>query len=498
MAPRKPAGFWVFALVAASFLLSLLHSFREGYFTEIYYGLALSDNLFDGYLGMWKGNDPRIGPFWPIFLKVSRVLAGPASTVSAYFAFAVVSALVSFLIYLLLKDFLDRKRALLFGGFLLVSAFFPFADKNYNELGIQALLSLLFIFILFQAAKTGTVRLVSLLGLVAGIGIMNKIFFLAFLVAAGISCLLSGVVRFRALVSGRERLVVFLLSAIAGLFPFLVYNLTAGKFGTIGAVLKTFSGGGRISSVSSIPLALLERAGNLTELLRLSPEKACLLLAFFLLYIFSIARAPFKDLLIRRKFLFWLWLSLLVFFLSIFNYHQYLWKVHLSAISFSLTLFCGFPFLSLSEKRARLAMRCLALAVLVLLFSFESVPPLVAWASGGNVFIDRTLGIAGLQKEVGFSKAYVQEPYTMGLFSEIFGEGVELVLLGSAEDARSLVEAGDEQVFLLAQTGDGILPTDSVRRAVKEAADESGLEVEERVFPEPIFPVTYLRVFRPA
>lgn len=110
-------------------------------------------------------------------------------------------------------------------GLLFLSKFVPFVNIYYQETAFQGFLSIAFISALLLWLEREDRRIVPLLGLVAGIGILNKLFFLHFLLA----CLISVAVFFPGkLAKILGELPLFFLFLLLGALPFIYYNFSFG------------------------------------------------------------------------------------------------------------------------------------------------------------------------------------------------------------------------------------------------------------------------------
>ncbi|MFH0961524.1 MAG: glycosyltransferase family 39 protein [archaeon] len=164
-------------ILAAVFILSLRENLKEALDSEFFWWLSLAGGRPAAcFMGAWHGSEPRVGPFFSIFLNTISNISG--KDVSAYNIYAaILSALCVFFIFKACKEAFGQGTAEVILGVSGITFLFPFVRILVKESSMQSFLIATFAWLFLKFRKEGGIRLLVLLSIVAGIGIQNKIFF---------------------------------------------------------------------------------------------------------------------------------------------------------------------------------------------------------------------------------------------------------------------------------------------------------------------------------
>jgi len=213
-------------LAAYSETLSIVPLERE-FFWKL---SAFSERPLGCFVEGSRGNYPIGGSFFPGYSSIFPVLFGQTRN-SIALAGALVSVSAGFLAYFVSRKLYGRLNgAILLSGLLFLPKLVPFVNIYNQETAVQGLVSLAFLSVLLlwlegAGRGEGGKRLVLLLGLIAGIGILNKLFFILFLLA----CFASIAVLFRGMLAKMLReLPLFSVFLALGALPFIYYNFSFG------------------------------------------------------------------------------------------------------------------------------------------------------------------------------------------------------------------------------------------------------------------------------
>ncbi|MFH0961417.1 MAG: glycosyltransferase family 39 protein [archaeon] len=225
--------FWkCFALgsvILVAFGISFIGSSQKQFAVDSFIARNFFDQNSCGQAAI-RGSDGRIGPIWPLFFGLSNLIFGGMPNAQAI-SFSIVATLCIFLVYLVSKELFSEKSA------LIIAAIVPWTElgpitPSVNELGLQAFISLLFFYLLIRELRKPGKNSPVLLGLVAGIGIANKIFFLAFLAGIFLATTISGNLGKLKRLGLTKGLVRGGLSLLIGAYSLLSYNLSS-HFGSV-------------------------------------------------------------------------------------------------------------------------------------------------------------------------------------------------------------------------------------------------------------------------
>jgi|GEM_PF-3511475 len=344
----------------AGLLLATALTLSKAFDPEIFWKIGL---FFREPLGCFAknlgGNYAIGGSFFPSYAGLFSVVFGN-SAFSLALSGGILSTVAIFLIYLCAREIYGKGPALFLAtGSLFLANYFPLVEISNQETGMQAVLSLIALFLILSRKTPGEALSSPLFWLVSGIGFLNKLFFLTFLLAVALSLLVFGKSALpRPGMKGRLiRLALFLLGA----FPFVYYNVFMGfpSGSAFAAVGKNALDWGFLSNAIGIRAeqvvnALVPFRGTFE-----AQELALFSLAIILPFIFGRGKVNLK------KHAFIILVSFLFVSLSTISYSSYFNPRQLSAITPVFLVLLAGPAALVPEKFGWILPAALFLLLLV-------------------------------------------------------------------------------------------------------------------------------------
>ncbi len=211
----------------AGLLLATALTLSKAFDPELFWKIGL---FFREPLGCFVknlgGNYALGGSFFPSYAGLFSVVFGN-SAFSLALSGGVLSTVGIFLIYLCSREIYGKGPALFLAtGSLFLANYFPLVKISDQETGMQAVLSLIALFLILSRKSPGGALSHPLFWLVSGIGFFNKLFFLTFLSAVALALPVFGKSSLPRL--GMKGLLIRLALFLLGAFPFIYYNFLMG------------------------------------------------------------------------------------------------------------------------------------------------------------------------------------------------------------------------------------------------------------------------------
>lgn len=167
----------------------------------------------------FRGNYRFMGAFSSVFFSLWGNLT-QRSDMSIIAMFAFLGTIAAFLAYLLSRSLFGESAGTAVLAISVLSTIAPFGRQVTKDYVFQNILSLLFLFFVFIWSKQGDLKSLALAGFFSGLGVYNKVFFLAFLLSFAVSAAV-----FLRKIYSPKFIGTLLAFFLIGIGPLLAYNV---------------------------------------------------------------------------------------------------------------------------------------------------------------------------------------------------------------------------------------------------------------------------------